>query len=403
MSNWRSASLSEVCQIKPPKKEAKAKLDDTDLVSFVPMNDLGICNKKIDLNENRQLGKVSGSYTYFADDDVLLAKITPCFENGKLGIARDLTNSIGFGSSEFIVFRSKGELVPEYLFYFLSQDSFRIAGAKVMTGAVGHKRVPKDFIENHKIPLPPLAEQKSIVAILDAVFSGITKAVANAEKNLANARELFESYLNSVFTQKGEGWVDKSLEEECNILMGQSPVGSSYNTDGEGVPLINGPVEFGGIDPFSKTVATKFTTKPTKMCKTGDLILCVRGSTTGRMNIAGQDACIGRGVAAIRSENNQEWINQFISFSREKIYALGSGSTFPNVSADTLKKILIPFPPKKQRRIIVGKIEDLASETHHLENIYQKKLITLAELKQSILQKAFAGELTTNATQQLVN
>ena len=96
MSQWRSVSLSEVCQIKPPKKEAKAKLSDTDLVSFVPMNILGVCNKRIELNEDRVLGKVSGSYTYFADDDVLLAKITPCFENGKLGIARDLTNGIGF-------------------------------------------------------------------------------------------------------------------------------------------------------------------------------------------------------------------------------------------------------------------------------------------------------------------
>ena len=133
------------------------------------------------------------------------------------------------------------------------------------------------------------------------------------------------------------------------------------------------------------------------MCKAGDLILCVRGSTTGRMNIAGQDACIGRGVAAIRSVQNQDWVNQFISFSRGKIYAMGSGSTFPNVSGSDLNKIIVPFPPKKQRRMIVGKIEDFVSKTQHLESIYQKKLIALTELKQSLLQKAFTGELTSKS------
>lgn len=185
MSQWDSVALSEVCQIKPPKKEAKEKLTDADLVSFVPMNDLGICTKRFVMSKDRPLGKVSGSYTYFADDDVLLAKITPCFENGKLGIARGLTNGIGFGSSEYIVFRSRGKLIPEYLFYFLSQDSFREAGAKVMTGAVGHKRVPKEFIENQQIPLPLISEQKQIVAILDEAFAGISQAVASAEKNLS--------------------------------------------------------------------------------------------------------------------------------------------------------------------------------------------------------------------------
>jgi len=119
---WEIKKLGEVCHIKPPKEEARQKLSDADLVSFVPMSDLGIQSKTITLNDNKLLSEVVGSYTYFADNDVLLAKITPCFENGKLGIARNLTNGVGFGSSEYIVFRSKGTIEPEYLFYFLSQD-----------------------------------------------------------------------------------------------------------------------------------------------------------------------------------------------------------------------------------------------------------------------------------------
>jgi type I restriction enzyme S subunit len=112
--------------------------------------------------------------------------------------------------------------------------------------------------------------------------------------------------------------------------MGQSPDGDSYNTTGVGVPLINGPVEF-SKDSFGKTIRSKFTTQPTKFCKEGDLILCVRGSTTGRMNIAGFDACVGRGVAAIRAKHYQPWINHFISSKRDEIHDKGTGATFPNV------------------------------------------------------------------------
>ena len=129
------------------------------------------------------------------------------------------------------------------------------------------------------------------------------------------------------------------------------------------------------------------------MCKAGDLILCVRGSTTGRMNLAGFDSCIGRGVASLRSETNQEWVNQFINLNRDYIFSLGSGATFPNVSAKILADIAIPIPPPETQQAIVEKLDALSEETKRLEAIYERKKAALSELKQSLLQKAFAGEL----------
>jgi type I restriction enzyme S subunit len=231
--SWAIASLGDICKIKPPKNEAKQKLSDIDMVSFVPMNDLGIREKSLTPSTERRLGDVSGSYTYFAEGDVLLAKITPCFENGKLGIASGLKNGIGFGSSEFIVLRPNDELDPEYLFYFLAQDSFRDAGARVMSGAVGHKRLPKEFIEKYPIPFPPLPEQKRIVAILDETFAGIEKAVANTEKNLLNANELYEAYLNNVFNQRSENWTLKKVDELSEVVSGYSFKSSDFINDKE--------------------------------------------------------------------------------------------------------------------------------------------------------------------------
>ncbi len=102
---WQIKPLHEVCQIKPPKSEARDKISVNELVSFLPMENLGIDKKFVRATQTKPLSAVIGSYTYFADNDVLLAKITPCFENGKIGIAEGLVNGIGFGSIEYIVFR----------------------------------------------------------------------------------------------------------------------------------------------------------------------------------------------------------------------------------------------------------------------------------------------------------
>ena len=122
---WEIKRLGEIFTIKPPKSEARLKVNGNEKVSFVPMEDLGILTKDFLVDKEKIMSEVIGSYTYFADEDVLMAKITPCFENGKLGIAKKLKNGIGFGSSEYIVFRKKTEVISEYLYYFLSQPIFR--------------------------------------------------------------------------------------------------------------------------------------------------------------------------------------------------------------------------------------------------------------------------------------
>jgi type I restriction enzyme S subunit len=211
-TGWPTKMLGEACEIKPQKREARELLAADALVSFLPMEDLGINQKVVCATQIKPLSTVQGSYTYFANGDVLLAKITPCFENGKLGIAESLTNGIGFGSSEYIVFRPDKTLSKEWLYYYLSRETFRDEGAARMSGAVGHKRVSKEFIET---PIPPLTEQQRVVGILDDAFEGITHVKANAEKNLQNARAIFESQLHSVFTHRGPGWVETTLDEVC--------------------------------------------------------------------------------------------------------------------------------------------------------------------------------------------
>ncbi|MBA4316778.1 MAG: restriction endonuclease subunit S [Flavobacterium sp.] len=208
---WEERKLREVCEIKPQKKEARDKLKETDSVTFLPMEDLGVLNKIIVGVRERKLKDVEGSYTYFANGDVLLAKITPCFENGKIGIAHNLINGIGFGSSEYIVFRSLGYVIVDYLYYFLSRRQFREEGKNLMNGAVGHKRVSKEWVENYLIPFPKsLKTQHLITEKFDALSSEINNLEALYKQKLFDLEELKKSILQKAFN--GELNTTKKLE-----------------------------------------------------------------------------------------------------------------------------------------------------------------------------------------------
>ncbi|MCU7806311.1 MAG: restriction endonuclease subunit S [Candidatus Thiodiazotropha sp. (ex Semelilucina semeliformis)] len=401
-SGWQTKKLSDVCQIKPPKKEAKELLSESDLVSFVPMNDLRIRHKAFNHKEEKPLGKVVGSYTYFAENDVLLAKITPCFENGKLGIARGLKNGIGFGSSEYIVFRSKGEIDPEYLFYFLSQDSFRDAGSRVMTGAVGHKRVPKEFIEDHPIPLPSLDKQKRIAAILDEAFAGIDTAIANTEKNLANARELFESYLNSVFTKQGDGWTEKTVGEMADCCLGKM-LDKQKNRGLLRPYLRNLNVQWFNIDT-SDVQEMKIEVKEEERYGVlkGDLLIC-EGGYPGRAAVWEYEGQMFFQKALHRVRFIEPLYNRWFLYFLYLSDANGSlsqhftGAGIQHFTGKALKQFRFPVAPLSCVKSFLDKIDGIHIETQRLEALYQQKLTVLNELKQSLLQKAFSGELTAEA------
>ncbi len=197
---WEEKSLSEVNMIRPQKSEAREKIAQDDLVTFMPMECLGKNQKNAASSQTRTLKEVSGSYTYFAEGDVLLAKITPCFENGKLGIAENLVNGIGFGSSEFIVFRPKNLLMREWLYYFLLRQSFRNDGAARMTGAVGHKRVSKEFVEGCIIPIPPIETQRKLIVAFEALHVETQRLESLYQQKIAALDELKKSLLHKAFS-----------------------------------------------------------------------------------------------------------------------------------------------------------------------------------------------------------
>ncbi len=162
------------------------------------------------------------------------------------------------------------------------------------------------------------------------------------------------------------GWERTTLGIVANIVMGQSPPGETYNKEGSGAPLINGPVEF-TAGPFGKTTLNQYTTAPTNFCNEGDLLICVRGSTTGRTNIAAFRACLGRGVAAIQPRIDGAFLRLFVWSSRETIIQMGRGIAFPSVSRKQLEELPFPLPPLAEQHRIVAKVDELMALCDRLE------------------------------------
>ena len=156
-------ALDEIAVFKPSKEEIRDLSGETE-VSFVPMSCINTYDASFTPTEVRALRDVSTGFTYFRDNDVLLAKITPCFENGKAGIARNLNNGIGFGSTEFIVIRADAPVVdPEWIFYHINTHEFIDGGRSFMTGTAGQQRIDLNYVKQYKIPVPSLEEQQKIL------------------------------------------------------------------------------------------------------------------------------------------------------------------------------------------------------------------------------------------------
>ncbi len=193
--SWVVTPVQSIASVNPSQPD-NVPADDT-LVSFVPMPAVELLSGKMNPTEDRPWGKVKKGYTRFQEDDVLIAKITPSMENGKVALAKGLTNSVGAGSTEFHVLRLPTAIPPKYLVYHFLQEGVRREARANMTGTAGQLRVPPDFIREHSIHLAPLPEQHRIVAAIETYFSRLDKAVEALERVKANLKRYRASVLKA--------------------------------------------------------------------------------------------------------------------------------------------------------------------------------------------------------------
>jgi len=265
--------------------------------------------------------------------------------------------------------------------------------------SLGYARHYK-LLRELEIRYPPLPEQQRIVTLLDEAFDGIATARAHAEKNLQNARAIFESHLQSVFTQRGEGWQDKTLEQ----------ISTTFGRGKSRHRPRNEPKLYGGNFPFIQTGDIRnsghFITEysqtysdlglaQSKLWPKGTICITI-AANIAETGILGFDACFPDSVIGVvpnPAEAEVGFVEYLLQSFKVRIQALGQGSAQANINMGTFENERFPFPGVEEQRRIVAKLDDLSEETQRLESVYQQKLVALDALKKSLLHRAFSGQL----------
>ncbi len=299
-----------------------------------------------------------------------------------------------------IVLKNKNIVQKQFFLYFLKSSYFieKLIGAG--HGAAQQNISTKD-IENLEIPLPPLPEQLRIVKILDEVFKKVAKAKENAEKNLQNSRQLFESYLQSVFANPGEGWEEKRLKDIGETQTGLTPKTSNKEYYGHFVPFIApADIDFlgdGSIRYDNKGLSEEGLKVGRKIEKNSVLMVCI-GATIGKVGFATEVVSCNQQINALTPGNKQETKIFYYLLSTKsffnKILKGSSQATLPIINKSKWENLTVTFPKSlSEQKSIISKLDALSAETKKLEGIYRQKLGDLEELKKSVLKKAFKGEL----------
>lgn len=399
---WKFLSMPEVCDINPARPRNLTNSDET-LTSFVPM--AAVDDQKgiiVDL-QTRPFGEIKHGYTYFEENDVLFAKITPCMENGKSAIARGLINGFGFGSTEFHVLRPHRGILPEWIYYFVRREPFRQEAKTNFRGAVGQQRVPQEFLRNYSIPIPypddsdrSLAVQSRVISRIGNIYHELAEASRLHEKIIADTNRLMDAVLKEVFGDLTSKYPTKDLSDDmiCLVIPGQHVMAENYSKNpGSGLPYITGPEDFQDIYP----IISKWTEERKVLAHPGDVLFTVKGSGVGKVNLMiDTDCVIGRQVMAIRP-NHDVLLDEYLFYALlgryQEFQSMKQGAAIPGIRKEHVKAIKLPLPSTDIQASTIARLSDYKKAIQQMVEDQARTKVLLNQMEQSILAQAFRGEL----------
>ena len=375
-SEWIKKKLSDIADFNPRETIKKGAI-----AKKIPMDVLRPFYRDIPY----YVEECFSGGTKFRNGDTIMARITPCLENGKTAQVSILNDGeVGFGSTEYIVFRAKeGIADKDYLYYLVCSPEVREPAIKSMVGSSGRQRVQTDVVKNLEIDVPPLVEQEKIGSFLKA-FDDKIALNDRINKNLEQQAQTI--YQQMFVDNASSDWAEGTLSDIADITMGQSPSGSSYNEDGNGTIFFQGRAEFG----FRFPTVRLYTTEPKRIACANDTLMSVR-APVGDLNVAHTDCCIGRGLAAIHSKNNHQSFVLYTMLSLKKQLDVfnGEGTVFGSINRNSLNEMPLLIPSSKmldEFEILVAPIDAA------IRNNYDE-ICRLEQLRNTLLQKLMSGEL----------
>lgn len=446
---WAEVRIADVCAVNPRDDH----LGDATEVTFVPMAAVSEVTGTIERPEVRKTQEVRKGFTSFVDDDVIFAKITPCMENGKSAVARGLVNGRGYGSTEFVVLRSKGGIDPSFLHRFVRRDVYRREARATMQSGVGQARVPKEFIENTTLMLPPLLEQKRIVARLD----GLQARSRAAREALAEVPALLDTFRQSVLAAAFRGdltaeWrarnpdvepasrlieriraARKTRWEQANLTkkyvepepvddselpelpetwtwaslpeLGEMSRGKSRHR-----PRNDQALYSGGIHPFIQTGdvarsggkitgATSFYNdfglSQSRLFPAGTVCITIAANIASTA-VLGLAACFPDSVVGVTVDRrlvSPELLETYIRTVRADLERFAPATAQKNINLEVLSAVAVPVVPAAERAELERQLVSALGAVEAVARTLSDSCADLDTLDQSILARAFRGDL----------
>lgn len=425
-SHWEVKRLRFVADLNPSKSEV-ANLDRESEVSFLPMDAIGD-DGTIRLDETRTLSQVENGYTYFRDGDVVIAKITPCFENGKGAVIRGLRGGVGFGTTELIVVRPKSsESKSEYLGWFFTSPTFRKQAEGAMYGAGGQKRVPDSFVRDFAFAIPPIEEQSAIATFLNRETGKIDALIAEQEKLLTLLAEKRQATISHAVTRglnpnapmkdSGVPWLGKVPSHWSivrikhavrSIEQGWSPQCESYpaETPDEWGVLKVGCVN-GGVFTSSENKRLPDELEPISQyaLKQGDLLV----SRANTRELVGGAAVVTEDhpklllcdkLYRLRMDAARcipEFLAAFLGIggarSQIELQASGASSSMLNIGQSVILDMSVAFPPIEEQLQIVDFIKSERQKLEELQHESMCAITLLKERRSALIAAAVTGKI----------
>lgn len=417
--HWNVQRLRFATELNPSKSEV-SHLDRETAVSFLPMEAVGD-DGTLNLEKEKPIGEVESGYTYFRDGDVTVAKITPCFENGKGALMSGLVNGIGFGTTELIVARPKlKDVIGTYLHFLFISTEFRSLGESHMYGAGGQKRVPDAFVRNFATAFPPVAEQTAIASFLDRETSKIDGLVGEQRRLIELLKEKRQAVISHAVTKglnphaplkpSGIEWLGDVPEHwkflafrriVKRVVVGIAEAATHAYAE-EGVPIVRSTnIKSGTIDESDMLfINSEFAEKlDTKALLAQDIVTTRTGANVGVSAVVPESLhrsqCFTLLISTPGPEANPYFYNHYINSGPGRTYveitAWGSGQ--PNISVPILQEMQTIHPPLREQDEIVAFIECETAKLDALTGEAERAIELLQERRTALISAAVTGKI----------
>lgn len=387
---WRWVKLGEVCETNPKRPNLSQRPLNAP-TSFVPMPAVDERSGSIARIEHKPYELVKKGYTYFANGDVLFAKITPCMQNGKHAIATDLTDGIGFGSTEFHVLRPNKEITAEWIHFFLRQPSVMQEAASHFEGSVGQQRVPIQFLQSLELALPPVIEQRRWAKLMQTQLTALEEARAAAEAQLETLKMLPAALLRAAFDgtlgltvtsppekitlfAEAHKWPRKKLGELCEIKYG---VGLPAPRRRKGTVAVYG--SNGLVGSHCEAVTA------------GPTIIIGRKGSIGEIHFS-QEPCwpidTTYFIDAVDKAISLDWL--YYGLMSLDLRTLNKAAAIPGLNRDDIYAKHILFPTLAEQKRMAFRLHQQLTAAAEARTAAEAQLTALRQLPASLLQQAFA-------------